>query len=139
MRTESVHVLNKSIPPVINVFKDNILKIGITVEQSFLFILKYFSKINVQTNNSKGNKKYQQFSLNIINRVLKNRGKDSLIRTEFVPILHKSIPPIINVFKDKILKKVKQLNNLFCLSLVELRKSQHLYLQYPNHFTHTSE
>ena len=35
MRTKSVHVLNKSIPPVINVFKDKILKKGITIEQSF--------------------------------------------------------------------------------------------------------
>ena len=33
--------------------------------------LEYCSKINVQKNNSKGNKKSQQFSLNMINRVKK--------------------------------------------------------------------
>ena len=68
--------------------------------------MEYCSKVNVQTNNSKGNKKSQQFSLKMINRV-KNRGKDYLMQTENVHILNKSIPPVINVFKDKILKKVK--------------------------------
>ena len=68
--------------------------------------MEYCSKVNVQTNNSKGNKKSQQFSLKMINRV-KNRGKDYLMQTESVHILNKSIPPVINVFKDKILKKVK--------------------------------
>ena len=70
--------------------------------------------INVQTNNSKGNKKSQQFSLNMINSV-KNRGKDSLIRTEFVPILNKSIPPVIEVFKDKTLKKGEEIEQFIFL------------------------
>lgn len=53
-----------------------------------------------RASNSKDNEKSQQLPLNLINRV-----KESLMQTEGIPLLNKSIPPIINVLKDNVLKK----------------------------------
>ena len=60
--------------------------------------LEYYSNINVQMNNSKDNKKSQQYPFNLINGA-KNRIRDSLIQTKSVPVFNKSIPPVINVLK----------------------------------------